>query len=256
MELKLLSDQLNSAFEDVITPQGNVYTLQDELMPSEPAFHTIFKVEKSEKSTVYNKIIGKNDEDLDDRMCEFTVAFISKCEDNWNEDPDSDSDEDSVSVAEYGFYGLFKHFGDESNHAYTKFDFYGEKITEDLWNLKACSCRIKGNKTETDLPSDCPCKWYSIDRLSNKLDTIERIFSLSVRESSSASDSSGMEKGDNGQAGQSSSKTISPPDSKKCCCKVFGNGSEWLRLHSYVTTEDDYFGKESRANGHPPPKPK
>eukprot|EP00917_Polyrhabdina_sp_WS-2016_P023398 GHVP01050739.1.p1 GENE.GHVP01050739.1~~GHVP01050739.1.p1 ORF type:complete len:201 (+),score=17.03 GHVP01050739.1:42-644(+) len=44
MEFKLLSDQLNSAFEDVTTLQGNVYTLQDEVMPSEPAFSGIQRI--------------------------------------------------------------------------------------------------------------------------------------------------------------------------------------------------------------------
>eukprot|EP00917_Polyrhabdina_sp_WS-2016_P023399 GHVP01050740.1.p1 GENE.GHVP01050740.1~~GHVP01050740.1.p1 ORF type:complete len:230 (+),score=28.68 GHVP01050740.1:42-731(+) len=44
MEFKLLSDQLNSAFEDVTTLQGNVYTLQDEVMPLEPAFSGIQRI--------------------------------------------------------------------------------------------------------------------------------------------------------------------------------------------------------------------
>eukprot|EP00917_Polyrhabdina_sp_WS-2016_P009532 GHVP01021093.1.p1 GENE.GHVP01021093.1~~GHVP01021093.1.p1 ORF type:complete len:213 (+),score=35.46 GHVP01021093.1:170-808(+) len=56
MELKLLSDQLNSAFEDVTTPQGNVHTLQDELMPSEPAFHGIHHFRFTRASPSFWKI--------------------------------------------------------------------------------------------------------------------------------------------------------------------------------------------------------
>eukprot|EP00917_Polyrhabdina_sp_WS-2016_P009517 GHVP01021075.1.p1 GENE.GHVP01021075.1~~GHVP01021075.1.p1 ORF type:complete len:117 (+),score=14.74 GHVP01021075.1:170-520(+) len=60
MELKLLSDQLNSAFEDVTTPQGNVYTLQDELMPSEPAFHGIHHFRFTRASPSFWKINVSN----------------------------------------------------------------------------------------------------------------------------------------------------------------------------------------------------
>eukprot|EP00917_Polyrhabdina_sp_WS-2016_P005707 GHVP01012781.1.p1 GENE.GHVP01012781.1~~GHVP01012781.1.p1 ORF type:complete len:226 (+),score=34.71 GHVP01012781.1:33-680(+) len=54
MEIKLLSDQLNSALEHVTSPQG-VGTLPDELIP-EPAFELIQRLEINKYSGVYGFI--------------------------------------------------------------------------------------------------------------------------------------------------------------------------------------------------------
>eukprot|EP00917_Polyrhabdina_sp_WS-2016_P009518 GHVP01021077.1.p1 GENE.GHVP01021077.1~~GHVP01021077.1.p1 ORF type:complete len:233 (+),score=22.77 GHVP01021077.1:170-868(+) len=232
MELKLLSDQLNSAFEDVITPQGNVYTLQDELRPSEPAFHTIYKVKKIGPYLSHEEI---NDTEKLDKIGllahKYRICF---------EEVEFDERKGSRDINNFDF------FGREKNSR-------GEKV----WMLKVCFCGESKH-----LLSECPCEWrcpgmvlkYCFSQSTEILADIH-IFPENSSSSASDSDSDFSVQENNGQAGPSSSKTTSPPDSRKCCREEVGKGSEWVRLPSYVTTEEDYFGKEL-ANGHPPPKPK
>eukprot|EP00917_Polyrhabdina_sp_WS-2016_P026755 GHVP01057308.1.p1 GENE.GHVP01057308.1~~GHVP01057308.1.p1 ORF type:complete len:103 (+),score=8.66 GHVP01057308.1:48-311(+) len=78
MEFKILSDQLNSACQDIVIPQANGFTVQDELHQansSEPEFRGFAFQDGEYYSSNGGKGSGRGSDRIDNRM-EFIKSTI------------------------------------------------------------------------------------------------------------------------------------------------------------------------------------